>query len=31
MVEYRPWGNYVVLHDGEDCKVKRIIVKSDVY
>lgn len=26
MIEYRPWGNYVVLHDGEDCKVKRIIV-----
>ena len=23
----RPWGHYEVLHDGEDCKVKRIIVK----
>jgi mannose-6-phosphate isomerase len=24
----RPWGHYEVLYDGEDCKVKRIIVKS---
>ena len=24
--ETRPWGGYQVLYDGEDCKVKRIIV-----
>lgn len=24
--EERPWGNYQVLYDGEDCKVKRITV-----
>jgi len=23
----RPWGTYEVLYDGEDCKVKRIVVK----
>lgn len=23
----RPWGYYEVLYDGEDCKVKRIVVK----
>ena len=22
----RPWGHYVVLFDGDDCKVKRILV-----
>lgn len=22
----RPWGNYVVLFDGDECKVKRIVV-----
>ena len=25
--EERPWGNYLVLYDGEDAKVKKIIVK----
>ncbi len=25
--EERPWGKYVVLHDSDDCKVKRITVK----
>lgn len=24
--EERPWGNFEVLYDGEDCKVKRITV-----
>jgi mannose-6-phosphate isomerase-like protein (cupin superfamily) len=23
----RPWGHYEILYDGDDCKVKRIIVK----
>ena len=27
MTEERPWGSYTVLHDPEDCKVKRISVK----
>ena len=26
--EKRPWGTYVNLYDGEDCKVKRIIVNA---
>lgn len=25
-MEIRPWGNYIVLYDGQDCKVKRITV-----
>lgn len=25
--EVRPWGSYLILHDGLDCKVKRIVVK----
>jgi mannose-1-phosphate guanylyltransferase/mannose-6-phosphate isomerase len=24
---HRPWGSFTVLEDGEDCKVKRLIVK----
>lgn len=28
MKEERPWGYYEVLHDGEDCKLKRITVNS---
>lgn len=24
---HRPWGNYTILEDEEDCKVKRLIVK----
>jgi mannose-1-phosphate guanylyltransferase / mannose-6-phosphate isomerase len=24
---HRPWGSYTVLEDGDDCKVKRLIVK----
>ena len=24
---YRPWGNYSVLEDADDCKVKRLVVK----
>ena len=27
MIAERPWGNYQVLYDGEDCKVKRITVR----
>jgi len=27
--EQRPWGNYEVLYDGEDCKVKRITVNPE--
>lgn len=27
MITERPWGNYQVLYDGEDCKVKRITVR----
>ena len=23
----RPWGSYHVLYDGDDCKVKKIIIK----
>ena len=23
----RPWGHYRVLYDGDDCKVKKIVVK----
>ena len=23
----RPWGYYEILYDGDDCKVKRIVVK----
>ena len=26
MTEERPWGTYTVLHDPDDCKVKRISV-----
>ena len=26
MKEERPWGNFEILYDGEDCKVKRITV-----
>ena len=26
MKEYRPWGYYEILHDGPNCKVKRILV-----
>jgi len=25
--ESRPWGTYEILHDGDDCKVKKITVK----
>ena len=25
--EERPWGNYQVLYDGENCKVKKITIK----
>ena len=25
----RPWGTYQTLYDGEDCKVKRIVVNPD--
>ena len=25
--EERPWGTYEVLYDGDDCKVKRIVVR----
>ncbi len=24
---HRPWGSYTVLEDGEDCKVKRLVVR----
>lgn len=24
---HRPWGNYTVLEDGRDCKVKRLVVR----
>jgi mannose-6-phosphate isomerase-like protein (cupin superfamily) len=24
---HRPWGRYTVLEDGEDCKVKRLVVR----
>jgi len=24
---YRPWGNYSILEDADDCKVKRLVVK----
>ena len=27
--EQRPWGNFEVLYDGEDCKVKRITVNPE--
>mgnify|MGYP003650437950 FL=1 len=27
MITEKPWGNYQVLYDGEDCKVKRITVR----
>jgi mannose-6-phosphate isomerase len=27
--ELRPWGTYEILYDGNDCKVKKIIVNSD--
>ena len=23
----RPWGRYYVLYDGDDCKVKKIVIK----
>jgi mannose-6-phosphate isomerase len=26
--EERPWGNYTVLHTGENCQVKRLVVNS---
>jgi mannose-6-phosphate isomerase-like protein (cupin superfamily) len=26
LIEYRPWGKFEVLYDGEDCKLKRITV-----
>ena len=25
--EYRPWGEYLNLYDGDKCKVKKIVVK----
>ena len=25
--EHRPWGSFTILEDGEDCKVKRLVVK----
>ena len=25
-IEQRPWGQFEILHDGEDCKLKRITV-----
>ena len=25
----RPWGSYHVLYDGDDCKLKKIIIKPD--
>lgn len=25
----RPWGTYETLYDGEDCKVKRIVVRPE--
>lgn len=24
---HRPWGSYTILEDGDDCKVKRLVVK----
>ena len=24
---HRPWGSYTVLEDGDDCKVKRLVVR----
>jgi len=27
--EQRPWGTYEVLYNGEDCKVKKIIVSPE--
>lgn len=24
---HRPWGNFTILEDGDDCKVKRLVVK----
>ena len=27
-VEHRPWGRFEVLADGDDCKVKRLIVEA---
>lgn len=24
---HRPWGNYTILEDAEDCKVKRLVIK----
>jgi mannose-6-phosphate isomerase-like protein (cupin superfamily) len=26
VIEERPWGKFEILHDGEDCKLKRITV-----
>ena len=26
VIETRPWGQFEILHDGEDCKLKRITV-----
>ena len=25
-IETRPWGSFIILHDGENCKVKRLIL-----
>jgi mannose-6-phosphate isomerase-like protein (cupin superfamily) len=26
MMESRPWGEFHILHDGVDCKIKRLVV-----
>lgn len=26
-IETRPWGSFIILHDSENCKIKRLILK----
>ena len=29
ITEERPWGSFTILYDGEDCKVKTLIINPD--